>query len=342
MTSTHPKTYKAYAFLEKDGPLKPIVLDWKDPAPGEVVIKVLACGVCASDEAVKGNFFQNQVYPRVPGHEVVGDVVAVAEGEQLWKVGDRVGAGWHGGHCNSCKRCRVGDFVTCPTGASCPTGVGRDGGYAEYTTLRSESLAGLPKDLDPAEIAPHLCAGVTTFNALRHMQSRAPDIVAVQGIGGLGHLAIQFARKMGFRTIALSTGTSKKELALSLGAHDFIAGTAAEQAAALQKLGGARLIMCTAPDAQAMSTLIGGLDYEGELLVVAVSGEAVAVPIPPLLTKRVVVRGWPYGTGADCEDTVQFARAHDVKVMVEKFALDQAQDAFDHRATARFRAVIVP
>ncbi|KAH9933793.1 GroES-like protein [Fomitopsis serialis] len=342
MAPAHPKTYKAYAFLEKGGPLKPIVVDWKDPAPGEVVVKVLACGVCASDEMVKGQFFPTQAYPRVPGHEIVGDVVAVADGEKSWKTGDRVGAGWHGGHCNSCRRCRIGDFVTCPVGAACPTGIGRDGGYAEYATLRSESLASIPTDLDPAEIAPQLCAGVTTFNALRHMQSTPPDIVAVQGIGGLGHLAIQFARKMGFRTIALSTGTSKKELALSLGAHDFIAGTASEQAAALQKLGGARLIMCTAPDTQAMSELINGLDYDGELLVVAVAASAIAVPVPPLLTKRVVIRGWPYGTGSDCEDTVHFARAHDVKVMVEKFPLDQAQEAFDHRATARFRAVIVP
>lgn len=174
------------------------------------------------------------------------------------------------------------------------------------------------------------------------MQSTPPDIVAIQGIGGLGHLAIQFARKMGFRTIALSTSTGKKELALSLGAHDFVAGTAAEQAAALQKLGGARLIMCTAPDTQAMGELINGLGYDGELLIVAVAADAIAVPVLPLMTKRVVIRGWPFGTGADCEDTVQFARAHDVKVMVEKFPLDRAQDAFDHRATARFRAVIVP
>ncbi|KZT71942.1 GroES-like protein [Daedalea quercina L-15889] len=341
MTS-HPKSYKAYAFLEKGGPLKPVTLEWKDPAPGEVVVKVLACGVCASDEMVKDSFFPNQSYPRIPGHEVIGDVVAVAEGERYWKIGDRVGAGWHGGHCSSCKRCRIGDFVTCPLSSGVPTGVGRDGGYAEYATLRSESLASIPKDVDPAEVAPHLCAGVTTFNALRHVQSAPPDIVAVQGIGGLGHLAIQFSRKMGFRTIALSTGTSKKELALSLGAHDFIAGTAAEQAQALQKLGGARVIMCTAPDAQAMSDLIGGLDYDGELIVVGVSGAPVNVPIIPLITKRVVVRGWPYGSGSDCEDTVQFARAHDVKVMIQSFPLDQAPEAFEHRTTARFRAVIVP
>ncbi|KAI0732756.1 GroES-like protein [Fomitopsis betulina] len=340
MTASHPKTYKAFAFFEKAGSLRSITVDWKDPTPGEVVVKVLACGVCASDEMVKADFFQNQVYPRVPGHEIIGDVVAIGKGEQLWKVGDRVGAGWHGGHCGSCTRCRIGDFVTCSISASCPTG--GDGGYAEYATLRSESLASIPKDMEPAEIAPHLCAGVTTFNALRHVHCTPPSTVAIQGIGGLGHLAIQFARKLGFRTIALSTSTSKRELALSLGAHEFISGTPVEQAQGLQAIGGARVILCTAPDAEAMSALVGGLDYDGELVVVGASGAPVSVPVVSLLTKRIAVRGWPYGTGTDCEHTVQFARTNDVKVMVEQFPLDRAQDAFDRVASARFRAVIVP
>ncbi|EPS95248.1 hypothetical protein FOMPIDRAFT_1025862 [Fomitopsis schrenkii] len=342
MADSHPKTYKAFAFLEKGGPLKPITLDWKDPAPGEVVVKVLACGVCASDEMVAKGFFPGQVYPRVPGHEIVGEVVATGTGEQLWKVGDRVGAGWHGGHCGSCTRCRIGDFVTCSISGTCPTGVGRDGGYAEYATLRSEALASLPKDMDPAEVAPHLCAGVTTFNALRHVHCAPPGTVAIQGIGGLGHLAIQFARKLGFHTIALSTSTSKRDLALSLGAHEFIAGTAAEQAQALQERGGARVIICTAPDAQAMSALAGGLDYDGELVVVGASGAPVSIPIAALISKRIAVRGWPYGTGTDCEHTVQFARTNDVKVLVERFPLDRAQEALDRMSSARFRTVIVP
>ncbi|KZT01209.1 GroES-like protein [Laetiporus sulphureus 93-53] len=341
MSFTPPKTYKAFAFLERGGDLHEVQVDWKDPAPGEVVVKVLACGVCASDEITKQGWFASTVYPRIPGHEIVGDVVAIPPGETHWKVGDRVGAGWHSGQCQSCAHCRRGDFCGCHTSAV-PNGVGRDGGYAEYAHLRSEALAAIPKDINPAEAAPLLCAGVTTFNSLRNMGCTPPDIVAIQGIGGLGHLGIQFARQMGFRTIALSTTTDKKELALKLGAHDFIAGTGAEQAEALQKLGGAKCIMATAPNMQAMTELLGGLTYGGELLVLALTTETFEVPVVPLVAKRLSIRGWPVGSAQDSEDTIAFAKAQGVKTMIETFPLDKAPEAFNRRASARFRAVIVP
>ncbi|PCH35417.1 GroES-like protein [Wolfiporia cocos MD-104 SS10] len=341
MSFAPPKTYKAYAFKERGGKLEEIELEWQDPKAGEVVVKVLACGVCASDTCVQTQAFPSVVYPRVPGHEIIGDVVAVGEGEQLWKFGDRVGAGWHGGHCHNCTRCRKGDYVTCSL-SSQPNGIARNGGYAQYVTLRSEALANIPRDMDPAEAAPLMCAGVTTFCALRSSTVPGPEIAAIQGIGGLGHLAIQFARHMGYRVVALSTSDSKRELALQLGAHEFISGTGAEQAAALQKLGGARLVAATAPEPDAINPLIDGCTFDSEILVLPVDSRSLTIPIMPLLGKRLSVRGWPYGSGQDCEDTVQFARAHGIKSIVETFPLEKAAEAYERRASAKFRSVIIP
>ncbi|KAI0916126.1 hypothetical protein AcW1_010018 [Taiwanofungus camphoratus] len=337
--SAHPKSYKAYAFTEKGGQLKLITLDWKDPLPGEIVVRVLACGVCASDEIVKYQLMPNIKFPIVPGHEIVGDVVAVSPTEKLWQVGQRVGAGWHGGHCHSCERCRAGDYMTCEN--EDVNGVARHGGYAEYVTLRSESVANIPPDMDPAQVAPLLCAGVTMFNSLRHMSAKPPAYVAIQGIGGLGHLGIQFAKAMGFRTIALSSGSAKKELAGQLGAQAYIDGSKVDQARALQELGGASVIMCTAPNPGIIQALIPGLAVDGELLILALTDNA-TIPLGALVAKRLSVRGWPSGVASDSEDTVLFAKAHGVKVMVEQFPLDKANEAFDHRSSARFRAVIVP
>jgi len=337
--AAHPKTYKAYAFTEKGGKLQEVTREWKDPQPGEIVVKVLACGVCASDEAVKYQALPTIELPRVPGHEIVGEVAAVHPSEKLWKVGARVGGGWHGGHCHQCERCRVGDYMTCAN--EDVNGVFRDGGYAEYATLRSEAVAAVPEGLDPAEAAPLLCAGVTVFNSLRHMNALPPSWVAVQGIGGLGHLGLQFARKMGYRVAALSSGPSKQQLATELGAHVYIDGSKEDQTQALQKLGGAQVIMATAPNPEIFQNLVPALNVDGEMLVLALTTEA-KVPIMPLVSKRLSVRGFPAGTATDSEDTMKFAVAHNVKVMIQKFPLDKAQEAYDHRSSARFRAVIVP
>ncbi|CCM05229.1 uncharacterized protein FIBRA_07439 [Fibroporia radiculosa] len=336
MAFTPPQTYTAYAFLERGGPLREIQVPWKNPEPGRVVVRVLA------DQVTKDQWFPTTVFPRVPGHEIIGDVVAIGQGETTWKVGDRVGAGWFAGYCKTCDRCRKGDFVTCRTMVGQANGVGTDGGYAEYATVRSESLAKIPTDIDPVEAAPLLCAGVTCFNALRNMHAPIPSLVAIQGIGGLGHLAIQFSHRMGFRTVALSSTADKKELAMELGADDFISGSAAEQATALKAMGGAHVILCTAPDPEGMSTLIDGLTFDGQFVVLPLVPKAISVPILTMLSQRLSIRGWPYGTGMDCEDTVNFSKLHGIKAMVKTFPLNKSDEAYEHRSTARFRAVIIP
>ncbi|KAI0714335.1 GroES-like protein [Cerioporus squamosus] len=336
---SHPDTYTAYAFTKKGGKLNKVTVPWRDPQHGEIVVKVLACAVCGSDEQVPLANLPIQ-YPRIPGHEIIGDVVAVPATEKLWKVGQRVGGGWHGGHCMACPSCRKGDYVTCSKEDI--NGIFRDGGYAEYCTLRSEAVVSVPEDMDPAEAAPILCAGVTCFNALRHMDVTPPEWVAVQGIGGLGHLGIQFAKAMGYRVIALSSGPSKEALARELGAHEYIDGSKVNQAEALQALGGAKVIMCTAPSAENIQQLLPGLALDGTLLLIALEGAPITVSPISLLVKRQKIRGWLCGDAEDSEDTLAFARAHNIKVMVQKFPLDKAQEAYDHRSTARFRAVIIP
>ncbi|KAI0777725.1 GroES-like protein [Trametes elegans] len=336
----YPTAYTAYAFLEPGGKLQKVTVPWRFPQEGEVVVKVLACGVCGTDEICASQVMPAPL-PRVPGHEVVGDVVAVAHGEALWTVGQRVGAGWHGGHCWACARCRAGDFVTCED-QDINVGALRDGGYAEYVTLRSEAVVVVPEDMDPAEAAPLLCAGVTTFNAIRNMNAVAPDYVAIQGIGGLGHLALQFASALGFRTAALSFDGGKEALARALGADAFIDGSKVDQAAALRALGGAKVVVSTAPNAAATERLLDALAVDGTLLVLAVEPEPMRIPPLALLQKRLTVRGWPCGSPKDAEECLAFAQAKGVRCMVERFPLHQAQEAFERRETARFRAVIVP
>ncbi|OCH95672.1 GroES-like protein [Obba rivulosa] len=341
-SADHPETYKAFAFTEKGGQLQEMQVEWKDPKPGEIVVRILACGVCASDEVVKWQEMLTGL-PRIPGHEIVGVVAAVAPPESLWKVGDRVGAGWHGGHCSVCDSCRSGDFICCEKADANgePYCIFRDGGYAEYVTLRSEACARIPEDIDPAEAAPLLCAGITVFNSLRNMTSKPPDYVAVQGIGGLGHLAIQFARAMGYRVIALSSSSSKEKLARELGAHIYLDGSKVNQAEELQKLGGARVIMCTAPNPKVIETLVSGLSVNGELLLLALCDEIKIAPTP-LIVKRLSIRGWPSGAAKDDEETIAFVQAQGIQCMVERFPLEKAQEAYDHRSSAKFRAVIVP
>jgi len=338
-SAAHPTTYKAYAFLERGGDLRPVDIEWKDPQPGEIVVKVLACGVCASDEIAKLQYFPTVTYPRIPGHEVIGDVAAIPSTEKLWKVGQRVGSGWHGGHCHTCERCRSGDFTMCSSQTI--NGIGKDGGYAQYVTLRTEAIVSIPDDIDPAEAAPLLCAGLTAFNGLRHMSAKPPSLVAVQGIGGLGHLAIQFAKAMGFRPLALSSSADKKELALKLGAESYFDGSKVNQAQELQKIGGAKVIVCTAPNPEIIQSLVDGLAVDGELLILALTGAA-TVPLIPFVGKRLSLRAWNTGTARDSEECVEFVQAHGIKALVETFPLEKAQEAYDRRSSARFRAVIVP
>ncbi|KAI0711212.1 GroES-like protein [Earliella scabrosa] len=335
----YPTCYTAYAVLEPGGNLHKLTVPWRFPRAGEIVVKVLACGVCGTDDTCSTQVMQVPL-PRIPGHEVVGDVVAVSREETLWKVGQRVGAGWHGGHCSTCIRCRAGDYLTCENHHV--NGASMDGGYAEYVTLRSEAVVAVPEDIDPAEAAPLLCAGISTFNALRNMAVTPPDYVAIQGIGGLGHLALQFASAMGFRTIALSHDSSKEEMALRLGADEFIDASKVDQAAALQKLGGMKVIMSTAPNAVATESLINGLAVDGTLLVLAVEPEPMRISPLSLLLKRLSVRGWPAGSPKDAEDCFAFVQAKKIKCLVERFPLHKAQEAYDRKEIARFRAVLVP
>ncbi|GAA5901798.1 hypothetical protein JCM5296_002076 [Sporobolomyces johnsonii] len=335
---TLPKTYKAAQISAKSGPFEIVERDLKQPQEGEILVKVLASGVCHSDSVVVDQSMPIPL-PKVPGHEIVGDVVSVGPGEKRWKVGDRVGSGWHGGHCFICKSCLNGDFITCENENI--NGVITDGGHAEYVILRTESVASIPTDIDPAKAAPLLCAGVTTFNSLRHMDINPGDVVAVQGVGGLGHLAIQFARQMGYKTVALSQSDSKRQLAMDLGAHVYVDGSKEDQCEALQKLGGAKVIMAVAPSGEAMAKLIGGLAVGGQLLILAIADQ-LNIPMVPLVQKRLQIRGWPSGSAYDSEETIQFAKASGVECQVQTYPLEKIQEAYDSmmNGSARFRAVI--
>jgi D-arabinose 1-dehydrogenase-like Zn-dependent alcohol dehydrogenase len=311
-----------------------------EPAAGQVRIAVEACGICHSDAFVREGTFPGLTYPRVPGHEVVGRIDAVGPDVVAWRPGQRIGVGWHGGHCFVCEACRAGDFIECERELIC--GFSYDGGYAELMVAPQEALAAVPDALDSVAAAPLLCAGVTTFNSLRNSGARAGDLVAVQGIGGLGHLGVQYARKLGFRTVALSRGAEKRALALELGAHEYVDQEAGDAAAALQKLGGARVILATAPNAQLMSKLIGGLGRNGTLLVVGAAAEAIQVSPFQLIGGRRRVQGWPSGTAKDSEETLAFSALNGVVSRNEAFPLAQADEAFERMITnrARFRVVL--
>jgi D-arabinose 1-dehydrogenase-like Zn-dependent alcohol dehydrogenase len=332
---------KALQISKANGPFELVEREIPEPAAGQVRIKVEACGVCHSDVFVKGGQFPGLVLPRIPGHEIAGRIDAVASDVTAWKPGERVGVGWHGGHCFQCNACRKGIFINCEKALI--TGISFDGGYAEYTVVPQAALARIPEHLDPAEVGPLLCAGVTTFNALRNSGARAGDTVAVQGIGGLGHLAIQYAAKMGFRTIALSSGADKADLARKLGAHEYIDTKQVKVAEGLQKLGGADLVLATAPHAEAIASTIDGLKPRGKLLIVAAAPEPISVSAFGLLSGKSVA-GWPSGSAFDSEETVRFSALTDVKPYIEKFSLENGAEAFakmmDNKV--RFRAVLVP
>jgi propanol-preferring alcohol dehydrogenase len=305
-----------------------------------VRVAVDACGICHSDALVKGGMFPGLALPRIPGHEIAGRVDAIGPHVAEWKVGDLVGVGWHGGHCFVCKACRRGLFINCEKAKV--TGLSHDGGYAEYVVVPHESVARLPDGLDPAEAGPLLCAGVTTYNALRNSGARAGDTVAVQGIGGLGHLAIQYAARMGFRTVAVSRGADKEALARSLGAHEYVDTEKVRVAEALHKLGGADLVLATAPNSAAIASTEGGLKARGKLLVVAASFEPLPVSALGLLSGKSIA-GWPSGSALDSEETVAFSVLSGVRPRIERFALEQAEEAFNKVMAnkVRFRAVLV-
>ncbi|KAL2281669.1 hypothetical protein FJTKL_11357 [Diaporthe vaccinii] len=338
MAPSLPKTYRAAVLDDKGTKLVLKDIDLKLPGPGQVLIKALACGVCHTDEFLRQGFLGNS-FPRIPGHEVIGDIVAVGEGVTRVKEGERVGGPWHGGHDGTCRSCQRGIFQTCDNEEI--NGVTMDGGYAEYVLLRAEAAVRIPSNVDPAEAAPLLCAGVTTFNSMRRMGVMQGDLVAVQGLGGLGHLAVQFASKMGYEVVAISSGGDKKDFATQLGAHHYIDTSSEDPVKALMKLGGAAMICSTAPHPKAISPLVGGLAPQGKLIVLAPLGP-VEFDTAMMVTKAASVHGWPSGHALDCEETIAFAGTHGVKCLIEKFPLDKVQEAFEHMTSGkvRFRAVL--
>jgi D-arabinose 1-dehydrogenase-like Zn-dependent alcohol dehydrogenase len=311
-----------------------------EPGRAQVRIKVEACGVCHSDAIVKQSGFPGLQYPRVPGHEIAGRIDALGAGVTQWKPGQRVGVGWHGGHCFVCDPCRRGNFILCQVEKI--TGVSFDGGYAEYVVVPAEAVAAMPDELPADEAAPLMCAGITVFNSLRNAGARAGDLVAVQGIGGLGHLGIQYARQMGFRTAAIGRGGDKESLVKQLGAHHYIDSDAAVPATALQALGGASVILATAPDSKSISALVDGLGPDGKLVIVGASLEPLSITPLQLIFTRRTVRGWPSGTAKDSEDTLQFSSLSGVRPMIERYPLEQVAEAYDQMISgrARFRVVL--
>jgi D-arabinose 1-dehydrogenase-like Zn-dependent alcohol dehydrogenase len=311
------------------------------PAAGLVRVKVEACGICHSDAMTKEGLFPGIQYPRVPGHEIAGVIDAVGASVAGWAKGQRVGVGWHGGHCGYCDSCRRGDFVTCQVAFQIP-GISYDGGYAEYMIAPAGALALIPDGLAPIDAAPLMCAGVTTFNPLRHSGARPGDLVAILGIGGLGHLGIQFATKMGFKTVAIARGKDKETLARKLGATSYIDTNNQDAAAELVKLGGAKVILATATSGKAMSAVLGGLGVNGKLIILGAAAEPLQVPGIPLLMGRRSILGWPSGSSIDSQDTLAFSAQSGVRSMNEVFPLERAAEAYDHMMSgkARFRAVL--
>jgi D-arabinose 1-dehydrogenase-like Zn-dependent alcohol dehydrogenase len=333
-------TMKAVQISKPGGDFEVVERPIPEPGRGQVRIKVEACGICHSDALVKEGHWPGIQYPRVPGHEIAGRIDAVGADVTSWKPGQRVGVGWHGGHCFVCNPCRRGDFINCQNEKI--TAITFDGGYQEYMVVGAEAVALIPDDLPADEAAPLLCAGITVFNALRNSGARVGDLVAVQGIGGLGHLGIQYARQMGFHTAAIGRGGDKQALAKKLGAHDYIDTSAGDPAQALQKMGGAQLILATAPDSKSMSALVNGLSPRGTLLVVGAGFESLSVTPIQLISGSKTIRGWASGHARDSQDTLEFSALSGVRPMIERYPLEKAADAYQQMISgkARFRVVI--
>jgi D-arabinose 1-dehydrogenase-like Zn-dependent alcohol dehydrogenase len=331
---------KAVQVSKAHGDFELVEREIPQPGPGQVRVKVEACGVCHSDVLVKEGLWPGLQFPRVPGHEIAGRIDALGEHVTNWKKGDRVGVGWHGGHDFVCAECRRGDFAMCVNRKI--TGIDFDGGYAEYMIAPAEALASIPDELPAEEVGPFMCAGVTVFNALRNSQARAGDVVAVQGIGGLGHLGVQYARQMGFQTVALGRGKDKEPLARKLGAHQYVDSDVADPVKELQKLGGARVILATAPSAKAISAVVDGLSPNGNLLVPAAPGDPLSINMMSMIAGKRSVSGCYSGTARDSQDTLEFSALSGVHPMVEKFPLTRAAEAYEHMHSGkvRFRAVL--
>lgn len=322
-----------------NGPLEIVERDIPEPGAGFVRIKVQACGVCHSDSVTKEGLFPGIQYPRVPGHEVVGVIDAVGQGVDVWKTGQRVGVGWHGGYCGKCDPCRHGDFFACVTGQV--TGITFDGGYAEYMVAPFSALALMPEGLSAVEAGPLMCAGVTTFNALRNSGARAGDLVAVLGLGGLGHLGVQYASRMGFKTVGIARGKDKEPLARKLGAWHYIDSQAQDPAAELSKLGGAKVILATVTSGEAMNATVGGLGINGTFMVLGAAHSITVSPIL-LLTGKRSVKGWYSGTSIDSQETLSYSVLSGVRSMNEIFPLERAAEAYERMMSgkARFRVVL--
>ena len=321
----------AFQLVEKQFP---------DPGPGQVRIRVQACGVCHSDSLTKDGAFPGIQYPRIPGHEVAGVMDAIGPDVTVFKVGQRVGLGWHGGHCNYCVPCRRGDFILCEN--MLISGISFDGGYADYVIAPANAVALMPDSLSDVDAAPLLCAGITTYNALRNSGARPGDTVAILGIGGLGHLGVQYAAKSGYRTVAIARGQDKAPLAKQLGAHIYIDSTTQDPAAELQKLGGAVVILSTLTSAEALASAVAGLARGGKLIINGVPEKPFELNAGPLIGGRRSIIGWPSGTGMDSEDTLNFSALTGIKPMIETYPLENAPEAFDRMMSgkARFRVVL--
>ncbi|WP_028080270.1 alcohol dehydrogenase [Solimonas soli] len=326
-----PRAGGAFELVERDMPV---------PKAGEVRVRVQACGICHSDVFAKEGLFPGIAYPIVPGHEVVGLIDAVGPDVTNWTVGRRVGIGWHGGHCGACPQCRGGDFILCDNGAV--PGLTYDGGYADYMVAPVEALAAVPESLSSVEAAPLLCAGITTFNSLVHSGAQPGDRVAILGLGGLGHLGVQFAAKMGYEVIAIARGSDKAAFAKQLGARHYIDATLGNVSETLNHLGGAKVVLSTVVDADAMSATIDGLSKNGTLLVVGASAEPIKVSPFQLIMGRKAIKGWPSGTARDSEATMDFSALSGVRALIERYPLDRAAEAYERMMSggARFRVVL--
>ncbi len=328
---------KAVQVNSRGGELQLVNKEIPEPAENEVQIKIQACGICHGDAVTKEGYFPGITYPRIPGHEVVGIITKTGANVKFWKPGQRVGVGWHAGHCMKCSACMKGDFWACEH--SLTTGISSDGGYAEYMTARTEALVSIPDELIAEEAAPLLCAGTTTFGALRNNGIKGGELVAIHGLGGLGHLALQYSVKLGFKTVVLSRGKEKEKLALQLGAHAYIDTTVVDAAKELKQLGGARAIICTAPNGSEISKLVAGLGRNGQLIIIAAANDLMQIQPSSLLGGNRSITGW---VGGNMEDTLKFSLLCKVIPMVEVFPLEQAAAAFEKMMTSKvhFRAVL--
>lgn len=327
-----PNAHGAFQLVEREIP---------EPGAGSVRLKVQACGICHSDEYAKEGSRPGITYPRVPGHEIAGVIDAVGVGVQGWEVGQRAGVGWHGGHCGYCNSCRRGDFVTCSKGRQI-TGLTCDGGYTEYMLISSAALAKIPDALSAADAAPLFCAGVTTFNALRNSGARPDDLVAILGLGGLGHLGVQFASKMGFETVAIARGKDKEPFAKKLGAKHYIDSESQNPAAELEKLGGARVILSTVTSGKAVNAVVGGMGINGKTILVGNPDQPLEIQARLLIAGRRSIGGWPSGSPIDSQDTLAFCALSGVRPMTEVYPLERAPEAYERMQSgkARFRVVL--